>query len=209
MGLPFYGRTFALANPQQITVGSPSSGPGSPGPYTREGGFMGYNEICSLEDSWNYKYSKEHEAPIISNSNQWIGYDNVQSLEKKVNFATANNLGGVMIWSIETDDFRGKCGPKYPLLNTINNQLGNSQDGIDVEIEVPQEPSEPFDPSSKPEQPTANDCSVDGFFVDANDCSVYYQCAGGVSYKFACSPGLYFDRTASACNWPELVQCKN
>ncbi|TMW40262.1 hypothetical protein DOY81_014658, partial [Sarcophaga bullata] len=84
LGLAFYGRTFALSNLQQITVGAPSTGPGIPGPYTREGGFMGYNEICSLEKSWNYKYSSEHEVPFIYNSNQWIGYDNVQSLVKKV-----------------------------------------------------------------------------------------------------------------------------
>ncbi|TMW44839.1 hypothetical protein DOY81_010073 [Sarcophaga bullata] len=213
LGLAFYGRTFALSNLQQITVGAPSTGPGIPGPYTREGGFMGYNEICSLEKSWNYKYSTEHEVPIIYNSNQWIGYDNVQSLVKKVDYANAKNLGGVMIWSIETDDFRGRCGSKYPLLNAVNNQLGNTQGGNDVEVEVPQEPSEPSSPPTKPEpkpeQPTASDCSVDGFIVDANDCSVYYQCAGGVPYKFACSPGLYFDQTVSACNWAKSVQCNN
>ena len=213
LGLPFYGRTFTLSNPQQITAGSPSTGPGTSGPYTREAGFMGYNEICALDNSWNSDYSKEHEVPFIYNSNQWIGYDNVQSLVKKVNFANANNLGGVMIWSIETDDFRGKCGPKYPLLNAVNNQLDIVQGDNDVDVEVPQEPSEPSlpptEPETKPEQPIANDCSVDGFIADSNDCSVYYQCSDGVSYKFVCSPGLHFDQTISTCNWPALVQCNN
>lgn len=217
LGLAFYGRTFTLSNTQQIAVGSPSIGPGTPGPYTREGGFMGYNEICSLVNTWQYKYSSEHEVPIIYKSNQWIGYDNAQSIRKKVDYANALNLGGVMIWSIETDDFRGGCGTKYPLLNTINNALGNSQGGGNAETEVPQEPSEPDvppslpstqpEPNPEPERPQTNDCSVDGFVVDASDCSVYYQCAGGVAYRFECPPGLHFDVTSYACNWPQLVQC--
>lgn len=28
-----------------------------------------------------------------------------------------------MMWSVETDDFHGTCGEKYPLLNTINRVL--------------------------------------------------------------------------------------
>lgn len=34
-------------------------------------------------------------------------------------YAAAMNLGGAMIWSMETDDFRGLCGPKYNLIKTI------------------------------------------------------------------------------------------
>lgn len=40
------------------------------GPYTREDGFLGYNEICvkQLEDnvpSWNVQWDEEHEAPFM------------------------------------------------------------------------------------------------------------------------------------------------
>lgn len=29
-----------------------------------------------------------------------------------------------MVWSIETDDFRGKCGKgKYPIMNSLKNEL--------------------------------------------------------------------------------------
>ena len=41
-------------------------------------------------------------------------------------------LGGVMVWSIDTDDFTGRAcgGPDFPLLRTINNALYRSEAGL-------------------------------------------------------------------------------
>ena len=48
----------------------------------------------------------------------------------KAHFAYEHGLAGVMTWSIDTDDFRGKCGgPTYPLLRTINNALYQQENG--------------------------------------------------------------------------------
>jgi hypothetical protein len=33
------------------------------------------------------------------------------------------SLGGVAIWSFDTDDFLGLCGEAYPLLHSINYHL--------------------------------------------------------------------------------------
>lgn len=43
MGLPFYGRTF-ITN-QDGNIGDESDEQGFQGPFTRENGFMGYNEV--------------------------------------------------------------------------------------------------------------------------------------------------------------------
>lgn len=50
LGLPLYGRTFLLekplANPKKkMKLGLPASNVGFQGPFTRENGFMGYNEV--------------------------------------------------------------------------------------------------------------------------------------------------------------------
>ena len=53
----------------------------------------------------------------VLRDNQWVGFDNVKSIEAKVEYAYDQGLAGVMAWSIDTDDFLGDCnGPTYPLL---------------------------------------------------------------------------------------------
>lgn len=43
MGLPFYGRTFITS--KEGNIGDESDDQGFQGPFTRENGFMGYNEV--------------------------------------------------------------------------------------------------------------------------------------------------------------------
>ena len=45
MGIGTYGRTFTLHNPTPCAFGVPATGAGLPGPYTREAGAFGYNEV--------------------------------------------------------------------------------------------------------------------------------------------------------------------
>ncbi|KAK0161121.1 hypothetical protein PV327_009633 [Microctonus hyperodae] len=127
MGVPLYGRSFTLCDPNVNHIGAPACGPGNAGLYSREPGMLGYNEICELfkQQSWNKHYNEERHAPYAYNNLQWITYDNVRSIKKKSEFIKKLDLGGAMVWSIETDDFRGICGEKYPLLNTLINGIRN------------------------------------------------------------------------------------
>ena len=42
------------------------------------------------------------------NKVKWVSYDNERSVKLKADFAFDMKLGGVMVWSIETDDFQGE-----------------------------------------------------------------------------------------------------
>ena len=37
---------------------------------------------------------------------QWIGYDTVAAVKRKMDFVLNNGLGGAMIWAIDLDDYR-------------------------------------------------------------------------------------------------------
>uniref|UniRef100_T1GUD7 Chitinase n=1 Tax=Megaselia scalaris TaxID=36166 RepID=T1GUD7_MEGSC len=123
LGVPFYGRTFTLENEANNGIGVPTLGPGNAGEYTKESGFLAYYEICT--GSWNHVWSNEQSVPYAYSGNQWVGYDNPESIRLKVEYMSSKGLAGIMIWSIETDDFLGKCGSVNPLLNVINDDFFN------------------------------------------------------------------------------------
>lgn len=136
LGVPFYGRAYMLENPHDSRMGARSRESSFSGPYTREDGFLGYNEVCeelSLEDTpWSVVWDKDIMAPYMHNNLKWVSFDNEKSIRKKSEYAYGQGLAGVMVWSIDTDDFTGNAcgGPDFPLLRTINNALYRSEAGL-------------------------------------------------------------------------------
>lgn len=105
MGLPFYGRTFVV-NKSNGEFGDASNEIGFEGPYTREKGFMGYNEICTLlsdrTSGWQQSYNVEMSQAIAKYKNASVTriaiFDSSRSIAHKIKFAMSRNLGGAMIW---------------------------------------------------------------------------------------------------------------
>lgn len=51
-------------------------------------------------------------------------------------------FGGIMVWSIDMDDFRGTCGTgKYPLINAMKQELSGYK--VKLEFDGPYETSNP------------------------------------------------------------------
>ncbi|XP_049546415.1 probable chitinase 2 [Anopheles darlingi] len=125
LGIPFYGNTFTLANPSQTQIGAPAAGGGNAGPYIKIAGYLGYNEIC--EKKWPRFWDNARGVTYAVSGNQWVGYDDVQSIKLKCNIIAQYGLGGGTVVGIEHEDFLGRCGPKYELLNTLKGCVdGNS-----------------------------------------------------------------------------------
>jgi len=129
LGMGSYGQAFTLVNPKRNTLNAPALGPGNSGPYTQQAGMLGYNEICEkmMKEAWTVVRDIHYQAPYAYSGDQWVGYDDVESIAIKSHFAKSLGLGGGMIWSIETDDFRGTCGRKFPLIHTISEIMQNSK----------------------------------------------------------------------------------
>ncbi|XP_022920930.2 acidic mammalian chitinase-like [Onthophagus taurus] len=120
MGVATYGRSYTLQNSGNTNIGAPTTGGGAAGKYSGESGYLGYNEICEYVNAgWTVVWDDQQKVPYAYKGNQWIGYDNPKSIAIKVAYAKARGLGGVMVWSLETDDFNGKCGSVNPILNQI------------------------------------------------------------------------------------------
>ncbi|XP_048477851.1 probable chitinase 2 [Plutella xylostella] len=119
LGLPMYGRSFVLTDPstKDIIFGkTPAQSQGFKGPYTREAGFLGYNEICmemsNSSSKWTQHWDAGSQTPYLRDGSRVISYDNARSIAIKVKMAMDYELGGLMVWSIDTDDFLGRCQPE-------------------------------------------------------------------------------------------------
>ncbi|XP_047358201.1 serine-rich adhesin for platelets isoform X1 [Vespa velutina] len=121
LGIPTYGRSYTLFNEDATDLGSPADGPGIEGDDTREKGYLSYYEICegiTNSDDWEViQPNPKAMGPYAFKGNQWVGYDDVDIVRLKARFINEKNLGGIMFWSIDNDDFRGKCHNRpYPLI---------------------------------------------------------------------------------------------
>ena len=80
--------------------------------YTREVGFLAYYEVCQkLSQGWTKVFDPEHRSPYAYGNSEWVGFDDIQSLQEKAAYIKNNGFGGAMFWALDLDDFNGQfCG---------------------------------------------------------------------------------------------------
>lgn len=84
LGLPFYGRSFTLRFFNESEIGSPVKGPGREGYYTQTPGLLGYFEVCERIGGGRWVKRDESGVPYLIFGDQWIGYDDPESVELRV-----------------------------------------------------------------------------------------------------------------------------
>ena len=86
MGMPLYGQSYTLASSANTGLGAATTGPGSKGPYTGQGGLLGYNEICEFikNDGWSVEGPIDEMGPYAYKGNEWVSYDDKATIRKKV-----------------------------------------------------------------------------------------------------------------------------
>ncbi|NP_001171278.1 chitinase-3-like protein 1 isoform X1 [Canis lupus baileyi] len=125
MGIPTFGRSFTLAS-SETGVGAPISGPGLSGQFTKEEGILAYYEICDFLRGASVHRLTSQQVPYATKGNQWVGYDDQESVKNKVQYLRNRQLAGAMVWALDLDDFRGTlCGgaARFPLTSAIKDAL--------------------------------------------------------------------------------------
>lgn len=215
VGLPTYGRSFTLADVTKFDIGAPALDGGRQGRYTQEDGFLAYYEVCDLlfEDNTTLVWDNEQQVPFAYQNDQWVGFDDERSLEVKGDWLKTEGFGGVMIWSVDMDDFRGNCGNgKYPLISSVKQALANYT--VAQTYEGPYENTGTLEGTSAKRDPNVVVCEeAEGhisYFEDKADCTRYYMCEGERKHHMPCPVNLVFNLAQSVCDWPENVAgCEN
>lgn len=127
MGIPTFGKSFTLATSEN-QVGAPISGPGLPGRFTKEEGTLAYYEICDFLRGAEVHRIDSQKVPYATKGNQWVGYDDVESVKNKVRYLKETSLAGAMVWALDLDDFQGHCKQNgyFPLTNAIKSALNTA-----------------------------------------------------------------------------------
>lgn len=156
VGIPFYGQSFTLQRSSNHLVGMnyPARGPGNAGEYTNQPGMLAYYEICDRIKSHGWRKGREvsHKSgPFATLNDQWVGFEDSDSIEMKANYILEQGFGGAAAWTIDLDDFSNRCcSESFPLLHAINRAFGRikSQKPVGGNCQKPAAPVTPVAPQT-------------------------------------------------------------
>ena len=91
MGIPFYGRSFVLKDPNSHKPGqsAKSESEGFAGEFTDSKGYVAYFEVCNLAKSESWIQNKDDTGNVYMHNPEnghWVGYDTPETVERKVSF---------------------------------------------------------------------------------------------------------------------------
>jgi len=138
--------------------GAPTSGKAAVTTYVREAGIsswyevrqlalqnVAHRQICELlADNATRHWHEEQQVPYLVHGDQWWGYDDVESIRNKMRWLRFEGYGrrrvtvstalpgGAFVWTLDFDDFNGKCpggeGVRYPLTRILAEELAGITD---------------------------------------------------------------------------------
>eukprot|EP00257_Ricinus_communis_P018672 XP_015577455.2 cysteine-rich receptor-like protein kinase 19 isoform X1 [Ricinus communis] len=103
LGLPYHGYAWTLVNPNDNSVGAPSSGPD----LTMDGS-IGYKMIQSVISGYGYGVASTYNATYAVNyftiRTTWINFDDVEAIRTKISYAVTKGLLGYFVFQLANDD---------------------------------------------------------------------------------------------------------
>ncbi|XP_030384793.1 chitinase-like protein Idgf1 [Scaptodrosophila lebanonensis] len=143
LGIASYGRSWMLTSNSGLSglpVVPATYGPGEPGLQTRTDGLLSWPEICSKLTRNATAVYRGPNAPLrkvtdltqkygnyalrpadeVGQHGLWVSFDDPDFAGIKAAYAKSKGLGGVALFDLGYDDFRGLCtGQKFPIVRSI------------------------------------------------------------------------------------------
>ncbi|KAK1758816.1 glycoside hydrolase superfamily [Echria macrotheca] len=106
LGLGFYGRSFTMKDPGCMAAGCEFTDGAKGGECTGTAGVLSAAEIVKiLDDGATVTFDPVAAVKIVTwGGNQWVSWDDAQTLKIKQDFANQRCLGGTFVWAIDLDD---------------------------------------------------------------------------------------------------------
>ncbi|XP_055539506.1 chitinase-like protein Idgf4 [Wyeomyia smithii] len=146
VGIPTYGRGWKLVEESGITGVPPlrTDGPSVPGVHSGIPGFYSWAEVCAMLPNPGNANLKGAEQPLrkigdptrrfgvyayrVPDENgehgMWLSYEDPETAGNKAGYVRAKGLGGISIFDLGNDDYRGVCaGDKFPVLRASKYRL--------------------------------------------------------------------------------------
>lgn len=205
IGLGWYGRSFTLASPScnvpngvcLFTQG------GNPGECTKSAGTLTNAEINRIMAKGGVTKGFDKTAAVkwmSYNTDQWVSYDDGETIQLKLSKANSRCLGGKMVWAVDQDDGDGSS----------TNDLMGIGTGNGVDPAKAQKVKDQLDDATK-KAAVASSCY---WTFCSKECSAGYfpataavgqvqgiqadtVCPVGTAHTLCCAPGT----TMGTCKW--------
>jgi chitinase len=101
MGVAFYGRAFTATSQQCMTPGCTYESGAESGSCSKEVGILLGSEIVDIikEKGITPTLDKAAAVKIATWNDQWVAYDDAETLQLKLDFMRGQCMGGVMVWA--------------------------------------------------------------------------------------------------------------
>lgn len=133
LGIPVYGRAWKMTSELKsnvMPITSSLKGPAQGGELTHTPGLLSWPEICFRLNKMSKTKDKKYgnyayrSANVKGHEGIFLTYEDQDSLSAKAEYVQRNSLGGVAVFDLTLDDFRGKCKEgTFPALKAIKFKL--------------------------------------------------------------------------------------
>ncbi|OLN85019.1 Killer toxin subunits alpha/beta 4 [Colletotrichum chlorophyti] len=139
LGLAFYARAYTLKDPNCIEPQCQFASGAKKGPCSNEAGILLNSEIDNIvkEKGLEPKSWEKETVKMLHWDDQWLTYDDADTLKMKAKFARKLCLGGVMVWAISHDTKDAKYTKALAAAANRKILLLPSTQGPEEEVKIP------------------------------------------------------------------------